>query len=60
MDPANEVDALAIAFMQKRGYTSGLLPWLLNDPRVEVLHVERTGFGSLMIEGYNLIAWKPL
>lgn len=59
LDPANQVDALAIAFMRKRGYTEGLLPWLQNDPRVEMIHVERTGFGSLMIEAYNLIVWKP-
>ncbi len=60
LDQANEVDALAIAFMQKRGYTSGFLPALQSDPRIEVLTVERSGFGSLMIEGYNLIAWRPL
>ena len=58
LDENNLVDYLAIMFMKKRGYTSGLLPWLQNDPRIEVFHVERTGFGSLMIEGYNIVCWR--
>jgi hypothetical protein len=58
-DPANLVDALAIKFHRKRGYTEGMLPWLQNDPRVEVLQVERTFFGSLMMEGYSMIVWVP-
>ena len=59
LDENNLVDYLAIMFMKKRGYTSGLLPWLQNDPRVEVIAVERPGFGSLMIDSYNLIVWRP-
>ena len=59
-DPANEVDALAIRFHRKRGYTVGLLPWLQNDPRVKMIHVERTGFGSLMMESYNLLVWRHI
>lgn len=58
-DANNFVDSLAIAFHRKRGYTEGLLPWLRDDPRVNLIHVERTYFGSLMLEGYNLIVWRP-
>lgn len=56
-DPANEVDALAIRFHVKRGYSVGLLPYL--QSRVNVLDVQRTYFGSLMHEGYSVIVWKP-
>src|SRR3990167_8018255 len=58
LDENNLVDYLAIMFMKKRGYTSGFLPWLRDDPRVEMLHVGRTHFGSPLIEGYNLILWR--
>jgi hypothetical protein len=59
LDENNLVDYLAIMFMKKRGYTAEFLPWLQNDPRVELIAVERTGFGSLMIDSYNLIVWRP-
>lgn len=58
-DPHNLLDALAISFHRKRGYTVGLLPWLMNDHRVDVLEVKRAHFGSLMHEGYSRIVWRP-
>lgn len=58
-DPRNVVDALAIAFHRKRGYTVGLLPFLQSSPDVEVLSVKRSYFGSLMHEGYSMIVWRP-
>lgn len=58
-DPADQLDALAIAFHNKRGYTTGLLPWLEKDERVQIIDVRRANFGSLMQEGYSLIAWRP-
>lgn len=58
-DPDVLLDALAIRFHRKRGYTEGLLPWLQSDPRVSLERVERMGFGSLMMEGYNLMVWRP-
>ncbi len=58
-DPNNLLDALAISFHKKRGYTEGLLPFLMNDPRVEMIQVRRSHFGSLLHEGYSLLAWKP-
>ena len=56
-DETNEVDALAIRFHRRRGYTEGLLPYL--QSRVNVIHVERSEFGSLMHSGYSQIVWKP-
>lgn len=58
-DPANEVDSTAIEFHRKRGYTFGFLPHLEQHEAIEVLEVERLGFGSMMMEGYNLIMWRP-
>lgn len=56
-DRENPVDELAVRFHLKRGYTTGLLPWL--QANVDVLHVERTYYGSLMHEGYSIIMWRP-
>lgn len=58
-DPTSLLDALALRFHRKRGYTEGLLPWLQVNPSVELLQVEKSAFGSLMHSGYNLIAWRP-
>jgi hypothetical protein len=62
-DENNVVDYLAIRFHRKRGYTEGLLPRLQKlaaDRQIELLRVVRTNFGSLMMEGYNLLIWRPL
>ena len=58
-DPKNLLDALAMRFHVKRGYASGWLPWLQNDPRVEVTDIKRTYFGSTMHEGYSIVEWRP-
>lgn len=58
MDPKNLVDALGIRFHRKRGYTEGLLPYLQWHPKVEVLDVQRSYFGSLMFESYGRIVWR--
>jgi hypothetical protein len=57
-DPANLIDNLAIRFHRKRGYTTGLLPYLQAHPQVEMLKAERGWFGSLMLEAYNTILWR--
>ncbi len=62
-DPTNLSDYLAIKFQSKRGYTKGLIPKLKkleDDGRIELIKVKRLYFGSLFMEGYNLIVWKPL
>lgn len=62
-DENNLVDYLAIKFHKKRGYTQGFLPRLqeLEEKRkIEILKVKRLFFGSLFMEGYNLMVWRPL
>lgn len=55
-------DYLAYWFQTKRGYTAGLVT-LLNeledDGKIDIEIVQRLNFGSLMMEGYNLIVWRP-
>jgi transketolase len=55
-------DYLAVKFHTKRKYTVGYLPYLRQLEQrgiIEVFKVKRLFFGSLMMEGYNLILWKP-
>lgn len=61
-DENNLVDYLAAEFHKKRGYTQGFLPRLQElekEGKVEILKVKRLYFGSLFLEGYNLIVWRP-
>ena len=53
------IDWLSLEFHRKRGYTVGLLPYLQAHPGIEVLEVERSYFGSLMLESYAKVVWKP-
>ena len=55
-------DYLAIKFHKKRGYTTGFLPRLQElekENKIELIKVKRLYFGSLFMEGYSLIIWKP-
>jgi hypothetical protein len=54
-------DDLALRFQRKRGYTEGLLSkleHLQSKRKISLETVRRLNFGSLMMEGYNLIVWK--
>lgn len=56
-------DYLAIRFHKKRGYTSNYLTRLKEleaQKRVQILKIKRLYFGSLYMEGYSLIIWRPL
>jgi cyclopropane fatty-acyl-phospholipid synthase-like methyltransferase len=61
-DENNLIDSLAVRFHRKRGYTTGFLPRLRQleaDGKIEILQVKRTFFGSLYMEGYNYMVWRP-
>jgi hypothetical protein len=61
-DADNLVDYLAIRFHRQRGYTEGFLPRLQAlhaAGQIELLRTTRLHFGSLMMEGYNLMVWRP-
>ena len=60
-DDNNIVDMTAILFYEKRGYTVGLLPYLIDlekDGKISIINKKRTLVGSQRMEGYNLIVWK--
>jgi len=59
----NLVDYLAKWFQSQRGYSAGLVGLLENRQQkgeIEILKMQRLNFGSLMMEGYNLMVWKPV
>lgn len=56
-------DFLAEWFQSKRGYSSGLInivQELEKSGKAQIIQLQRLGFGSLMMEGYNLLVWRPL
>ena len=56
-------DHLAAKFHKKRGYTIGYLPRLKElekEGKVEILKIKRLNFGSLFMEGFTNIIWRPL
>jgi hypothetical protein len=61
-DENNLVDYLAVKFHRKRGYTEGFLPRLRQlegQGRIEIIKIKRLFFGSLLMEGYNVLIWRP-
>lgn len=62
-DKNNLIDYLLIKFQEKRGYTKGFLPYLNkleSNKIIEILKIKRLFFGSLYMEGYNVIIWRPI
>lgn len=61
-DETRLVDFLAARFHRKRGYTQGYLTRLREleaQNRIEILKVKRPFFGSLFMEGYSYVVWRP-
>ena len=53
---------LGFIFHKKRGYTSNLLSILKlkeKNKKINILNYFKSPFGSLMMEGYNIIVWRP-
>ncbi len=56
-------DYLAYKFHQQRGYTANLLGTIKSlekAGRLEIVNIKRPRFASQFMEGYSLIAWRPL
>lgn len=70
IEPASETydlesleDFTAFWFQTQRGYSSRLIERLKNLEDKELIRIERIkrlGFGSVMMEGYNLFIWRVL
>jgi hypothetical protein len=57
------VDYAAIKFHRRRNYWEGFpgrLKELEQEGRVEILKTKRSYFGSLYLEGYSQLVWRPL
>ena len=63
LDDKNLLQFLSIKYFQKRKYLKDYITKLrvLEKSGVIKIHDQRkTGFGSLFIEGYSVIAWSPI
>lgn len=63
LDPTDLLDYLSIKYTQKRRYLSGYLDYLRElekKGKVQIIEARRSGIGSLFIDGYSIICWKPL
>lgn len=63
LDPNDLLDYLSIKYMEKRKYLSGYFTYLQSleaKGKIKILEARRSGVGSMFIDGYSIIAWKPL
>ena len=58
----NLLDYLQLEYMKKRKYLTGFLTYLRElekNGKIDILEASRNGIGSLFIEGYSLVVWRP-
>ncbi len=63
LDKNNLLDYLSIKYMEKRKYLTGYLDTLRimeKNGIIKILEARRSGIGSMFIDGYSIIVWKPL
>jgi hypothetical protein len=57
------IDWLSLKYFEKRNYLNGFLTGLReleSQGKVEIIEAKRSNIGSLFIEGYSLVVWRPL
>ncbi|MAH44034.1 hypothetical protein CL614_10030 [archaeon] len=62
LDLKNLNDYLSLKYFEKRNYIKGLKNYLLklsDMGEIEILQDQRSNIGSLFVDGYSIIAWKP-
>ena len=62
LDNNNLIDFLSIKYFDKRNYLNGLSNYLheLQDSnKIEIIQDQRSYIGSMFIDGYSIIAWRP-
>ena len=62
-DYKNLPDYLGIKFQSKREYSPGSIEkvqQLEKKKKANIIKIKKVEFGSLMIEGYNLLVWEPI
>jgi len=63
LDASNELDSISIDYFKRRNYLDGFLTYLReleSAGEIRIHEAKRSYFGSLFIEGYSIIAWKPV
>jgi hypothetical protein len=63
LDSTKLIDYLSIKYMHKRKYLRGFpdyLEELEKKGKIKILEKRRSGIGSLFIDGYSIIVWKPI
>jgi hypothetical protein len=62
LDKTNLIDQLCILYSEKRNYLQGYLDYLEQlekENKIEIILKKRLYSGSLYLEGYPVIIWKP-
>lgn len=62
LDESRLIDNLSIKYFRKRNYLHGYLDYLRKlekEGKLKIIEAKRTYIGSLFIEGYSIIAWRP-
>lgn len=63
LNPDDLLDNLSVRYFQKRGYLKGLknhLEALRDVGLIEIVQEQRSFIGSFYIDGYSVIAWRPI
>lgn len=63
LDENRLIDNLSIKYFRKRKYLNGYLEYLKKlekENKIKIIEAKRTYIGSLFIEGYSIITWKPV
>jgi trans-aconitate methyltransferase len=63
LNPRNLLDNLSVRYFRKRRYLNGLathLEDLASQGRIEIVQKQRSFVGSFYIDGYSIIAWRPV
>ncbi len=56
-------DFLSIAYFSKRNYLSGYVEYLKkleSEDKLEILLAQRSNIGSMFVDGYSIVVWRPL
>lgn len=62
LDPTNLLDYLSLQYFTERNYLYGYLSYLREleeENKIEIIQAERTYVGSLFVDGYSVVVWKP-
>ena len=63
LNPRNLLDNLSVRYFRKRRYLNGLathLEDLASEGKIEIIQKQRSFVGSFYIDGYSIIAWRPI